>query len=129
MEHEITVIGGVFEVMATGSATPQGFIEMFADVIKNQNWSPGCCLIVDFRQLSDFNTDHMDFKGVSSVASYIKRHGKEFHEARVATLLRDTMDSKVVAGLMSSLNEFYGSDIDHDIFIDHEEAVGWVKHT
>ncbi len=128
MEHEITILGRIFEVRATGSATPQGFIELYEDVLKNENWSPGCCLVVDFRQLSDFNIEKMDFKGVSSVASYIRRHEKEFHETRIATLLRDTMNSKVLAGLMNSLNEFYGSDIDHDIFIDHEEAVGWVKH-
>ena len=76
MEHDITVLGRVFEVTATGSATPQGFIALYEDVIKNQNWSPGCCLVVDFRQLTDFNTEKMDFKGVSSVASFLKRHSR-----------------------------------------------------
>lgn len=128
MEHKISVEGSVFEARATGSASPQGFIALFEDVINNDNWSPGCCLIMDFRDLSDFNTNRMDFKGISSVASYLKRNKEQFQRAKVATLLRNTMDSKVVAGLMNSLDEFYGSEIDHDIFIDHDEAIGWVKH-
>ena len=129
MEHEIIVEGTVFEVKASGSASPQGFIALFEDVINNENWSPGCCLIVDFRQLGDFDTRRMDFKGVSSVASFIKRHGEDFRGTKIATLLRNTMNSKVVAGLMGSLNDFYGSNIEHDIFIDHEDAIGWLKHS
>ncbi len=100
---------------------------MFEDVINNEKWSPGSCLIVDFSSLREFNTTKMDFPGISSVASYINRNRALFRDARIATLLRNTMNSKVVAGLMASLNDFYGSGIDHDIFLGHKEAVDWLK--
>ena len=69
----------------------------------------------------------MDFSGISSVSSYINRNREFFKDARIAILLLDTMNSKVVAGLMASLNDFYGSGIDHDLFLDHKEAVDWLK--
>jgi hypothetical protein len=127
MEHQITLEDNIFEIQASGSASPKGFIALFDEIIKHENWSPGGRVLIDFRDLSDFNTSRMDFSGLSSVASFIKRHGNDFGMMKTVTLLRDTMDSKVVSGLLNSLHEFYGSSIEHEIFTDYTAAIKWLK--
>ena len=127
MEHEITFNEDVFQAKASGSASPRGFINLFDALINEDNWSPGGSLLVDYRDLSDFNPESMNFSGISAVASFIKKNKKSFGNMKAASLLRDTMNSRVMAGLLHSLNEFYGSEIKHDIFTDNESAVKWLK--
>jgi hypothetical protein len=127
MEHEINSDGKIFEVIASGEATPQGMIDLFQNVLNNNTWEPGCGLIIDFRELANLNTQNMDFPSLSSIASFMKKNEDQFDGTKVAALLRDTMNSKVLFGLLKSLNEFYGSHLEHDIFTSHSSAVKWVK--
>ena len=103
MEHEITVKDNIFEVKSSGSANPKGFIAFLDDLVKNEEWTSGSKLLVDLRELESFDTKHMDFPGLSSIASFIKRHNDRFMNMKVVTLLTDEMEGTRVTGLGDAL--------------------------
>ena len=127
MEHEITVKDNIFEMKASGTATPKGFIAFLDELAQNEAWIPGSKLLVDLRGLKSFDTKHMDFPGLSSIASFIKKNSDRFVNMKVVTLLTDEMEGKIVTGLWESIQVYYGSEFKHNIFSSYDAAIGWLK--